>query len=201
MSARLVRAGAAAALLAGVAAATGATAAAKLPACLNVTDAKGDSGANNTSGVASDASMDITNVRLALTKDAFVVTTTVDKLSDKPSYAHGEETRLYFTLGEANVRIWDQRSPTRDQENTVFIARGFQVAGTNTRQDFDVKYDEAKSTVTFTIKKSVLKSAGADVDGKTLSNIYADRRGTYVALLSTFDRASTDATWKATLCK
>lgn len=177
-----------------------------IPACAKFADPKADSGlAGNTQ--ASDPSLDITGVTYAVTKDSFVVTIAVDKVSSRPTLAAGNRYQATFGMAGKAVDVYYKRSPGRDAEENAFYQQGIRVDGTfvpGSDALVTSTQDDAKNTVSLIVaSKSLLSTVGAKASpAPVLSGLTALAMGSYIGTNQTWDTADGGAAKLAlTLCK
>jgi hypothetical protein len=183
---------ASAALALGTAGLTALVGTASAAGCASWTDPKGDATtAQEPSGVASDAQMDITAASLRTVGDSLVAAITTDGLSNSASDA-GDRYRVRFTVGgQAVTMVVDRIAPPLVGDVDVY-ARTTGVATGEATAAFDAK----TKTVTITAKLSeVDKSAGKKVAGQAASALSAET-ATHVAnaLSVLYDAAATTST-------
>lgn len=180
--------------------------AAPIPACAKFVDAKSDSGLQGNTQT-SDPSLDIIGVTYAVTKDSFVATIAVDKLSSRPTLAAGNRYQATFAMGGKAVDVYYKRSPGRDVEENAFYQQGIRVDGTFVSGSDALvtsTQDDAKNTVSLIVKtKDLVGAAGLKTSPTpVLSGLTAVAFGSYVGSNQTWNTADGGAAKLAlTLCK
>jgi hypothetical protein len=187
---RIVLAAVAATLLVGPAAHA---ATKRLPLCLTITDAPGDSGFASTVTQLGDPSLDITKVKIATVGTSLVSTITVQQMAERPTASLGGNYEVRFSVAGKNVRIYYKAGPYRDTEENAFYQQGVWVNSEH-MDAIPVKAGVKGNVVTIAITLKSLKSAvGSRVDGEEADAVGASASNTYVASSSRWDDATTDS--------
>jgi hypothetical protein len=171
------------------------------PACLTFADPPGDSSYYlKPARVPGEPALDLVRVRFGVTKDAVVLTATVQQLT-QTTRGTGDRTEFGFRLDGRQVTVWDQRGPARDHEGALSPVRGISVDGRVSAQSFPVSYTDASSTITFTIPRATLKSMGAAIDNRSVSAVTAERSATLLLVSTGYDAAASGAAVKGVVCR
>lgn len=182
---------AAAALLTGAGVATAAPK--KLPSCAAWSDPAGDATPNG-AGVGADSTLDITKVTFSVTAKTFTAKLAVPGYKDQHTASYGARFTAEMSIAGRAVIIYYQYSPTRDREAAVFVQQGMSVDGAAISAPVSSKVSGGEVTVSVPLKDLARAVGEKQLSAATsVSAPLAKTRGTYVALLNTFDTAAAPA--------
>lgn len=162
-----------------------------LPACVQYTDAAGDSGARGVTAL-NDPALDITKVRFSNVDKSLVADISLSKYALRPNAGVGARYQLTFTVDGKVVDVYWKNGPLREHEANAFYQQGVRVNGTFVHDG--VKGSVRENVVTLAVKLTMLKSAvGSTVEGVKATDVRAIAMSSYVGTNESWDTAPAPA--------